>query len=112
MQTKYLCVLIHSTSFVETLCFFSVLCLLPLCSSVYMCHVVTCWERADLFWLSFLVSNCEFVTFPLVSWVKCGTGLHRFLIFAPLLTSIGMCVRFGPVLLANCGHTGHECFGY
>ena len=22
---------------------------------------------------SFLVSNCEFVTFPLVSWVRCGT---------------------------------------
>ena len=24
-------------------------------------------------WLSFVVSKCEFVTFPLVSWVKCGT---------------------------------------
>ena len=24
-------------------------------------------------WLSFLVYNCEFVTFPLVSWVRCGT---------------------------------------
>ena len=24
-------------------------------------------------WLSFVVSNCEFVTFPLVSWVRCGT---------------------------------------
>ena len=24
-------------------------------------------------WLSFVVSNCEFVTFPLVSWVMCGT---------------------------------------
>ena len=23
-------------------------------------------------WLSFMVSNCEFVTFPLVSWVRCG----------------------------------------
>ena len=21
---------------------------MPLCSSVYMCFVVTCWERADL----------------------------------------------------------------
>ena len=29
--------------------FFSVLCLLlSLCASVYMCFVVTCWERADL----------------------------------------------------------------
>ena len=24
-------------------------------------------------WLPFVVSNCEFVTFPLVSWVRCGT---------------------------------------
>ena len=24
-------------------------------------------------WLSFVASNCEFVTFPLVSWVRCGT---------------------------------------
>ena len=37
-------------------------------------------------WLSFVVSNCEFDTFPLVSWVRCGTWLYRFLIFAPLLT--------------------------
>ena len=25
------------------------------------------------FWLSFVVYNWEFVTFPLVSWVMCGT---------------------------------------
>ena len=24
-------------------------------------------------WLLFVVSICEFVTFPLVSWVRCGT---------------------------------------
>ena len=24
-------------------------------------------------WLSFVMSNCEFDTFPLVSWVRCGT---------------------------------------
>ena len=35
--------------------------------------------------LSFVVYNCEFVIFPLVSWVRCGTGLYRFPIFAPLL---------------------------
>ena len=23
-------------------------------------------------WLSFVMSNCDFVTFPLVSWVRCG----------------------------------------
>ena len=56
-----------------------------LCMSVYMCFVVTCWERADLLALVCGV-YCEFVTFPLVSWVRCGTWLYRFLIFAPLLT--------------------------
>ena len=24
-------------------------------------------------WLSFVVNNCTFVTFPLVSWVRCDT---------------------------------------
>ena len=74
------------TSFVDLLCFCSVLCLLCLCcASVYICFVVTCWENADLL-ASFEVSNCAFVTFPLVSWVRCGAWLYRFLIFAPLLT--------------------------
>ena len=58
---------------------------MSLCASVYMCFVVTCWERADLLALVCGVF-CEFVTFPLVSWVRCGTWLYRFLIFAPFLT--------------------------
>ena len=58
---------------------------MSLCASVYMCFVVTCWERADLLALVCGVC-CEFVTFPLVSWVRCDTWLYRFLIFAPLLT--------------------------
>ena len=33
----------------DLLCFCSVLCsAMSLCVSVYMCFVVTCWERADL----------------------------------------------------------------
>ena len=60
---------------------------MSLCASVYMCFLVTCWERADL--LALVCGVCsEFVTFPLVSWVRCGTGLYRFLIFAPLLTLV------------------------
>ena len=108
MQTKYLCVLIHiwiksevgaplnllsppvkfywpfqgGTSFVDLLCFCSAM---SLSASVYMCFVVTCWERADLFALVCCVCS-EFVTFPLVCLVRCGTWLYRFLIFAPLLT--------------------------
>ena len=45
---------------------------MSLCASVYMCFVVIYWERDDLLAL-FVVSYCEFVTFPLVSWVRCGT---------------------------------------
>ena len=45
---------------------------MSLCASVYMCFVVTCWERADLLALVCGVC-CEFVTFPLVYWVRCGT---------------------------------------
>ena len=53
-----------------------------------MCFVVTCLERADLLALVCGVF-CEFLTFPLVSWVRCGTWLYRSLIFATLLTLSG-----------------------
>ena len=71
----------------DLLCFCSVLCLLCLCARLFICALwsCTCWERADLLALVCGVC-CEFVTFPLVSWVRCGTWLYRFLIFAPFLT--------------------------
>ena len=71
----------------DLLCF-SVLCLLCLCACLF---IYASWSPAGkrlTLWLSFVVSNCEFVTFPLVSWVRCGTWLYRFLIFAPLLTLV------------------------
>ena len=48
---------------------------MSLCASVYMYFVVTCWERADLLALVCGV-YCEFVTFPLVSWVRCDTLVY------------------------------------
>ena len=60
---------------------------MSLCASVYVCFMSPAGKGLTS-WLSFVVSNCEFVTFPLVSWVRCGTWLYRFLIFAPLLTLI------------------------
>ena len=42
---------------------------MSLCTSIYMCFVVTCWEKADLLALVCGV-YCQFVTFPLVSWVR------------------------------------------
>ena len=43
-----------------------------LCASVCVCFVVGCWGGGGLLALVFGVC-CEFVTFPLVSWVRCGT---------------------------------------
>ena len=51
----------------DLLFFCSVLCLLCLCARLFICVL---WSPA---WLSFVVSNCEFVTFPLVSLVRCGS---------------------------------------
>ena len=75
------------TSFVDILCFCSVLCLICLCTRLFICALWSPAGKGLTFWLSFVVSNCKLITFPLVSWVRCGTWLYLFLIFAPLLTS-------------------------
>ena len=73
----------------DLLCFCSVLCLLCLCVCLFICALWSPAGKGLTSWLSFVVSNCEFVTFPLVSWVGCGIRLYRLLIFAPLLTLLG-----------------------
>ena len=72
----------------DLLCFCSVLCLLCLCARLFICALWSPAGKGLTSWLSFVVSNCEFTTFPLISWVRCGTWLYRFLIFAPLLTLV------------------------
>ena len=52
---------------------FSVLCLLCLCARLFICALWSPAGKGLTSWLSFVVSDCEFVTFPLVSWVRCGT---------------------------------------
>ena len=47
--------------------FFSVLRLLCLCARLFICAA----GKGLTSWLSFVVCNCEFVTFPLVSRVRC-----------------------------------------
>ena len=97
---------------------FSVLCLLWLCARLFICVLWSPAGKGLTSWLSIVVSNCEFVTFPLVSWVRCGTWLYRFLIFAPLLTLyihwatikimpiaiLLKCLRFSPAI-----HWCHGC---
>ena len=70
----------------DLLCFCSVLCLLCLCARLFSCTLRSPAGKGLTSWLSFVVSISEFVTFPLVSWVGCGTLLYQFLIFAALLT--------------------------
>ena len=53
--------------------FFSVLCLLGFCARLFICAL---WSPAGKWltsWFSFDMSNCELITFPLVSLVRCGT---------------------------------------
>ena len=97
MQTKHLCVLIHIRNkgevgapfhrFKPSSIFFTdrskAVLLLWI---IYVISVLFCYALARLFvnalwspagkgltsWLSFVMSNCDVVTFPLVSWVRCG----------------------------------------
>ena len=57
----------------DLLCFCSVLCLLCLCARLFICALWSPAGKGLTSWLSFVVSNCEFVTLLLVSWVRCGT---------------------------------------
>ena len=47
--------------------FFCLVFAMPLCAPVYMCLVVTCWERADLLW-------CLSVSLSLSHWYP-GSGV-------------------------------------
>ena len=57
----------------DLLCFFSGLRLLCFCTRLFICALWSPAGKGLTSWPSFVVSNCEFVTFPLVSWVRCGT---------------------------------------
>ena len=58
-------------SFVDYLCYF---CLVLLCSHVRLFDGAL-WSPAGkglTSWLSLVMSICDVVAFPLVSWVRCG----------------------------------------
>ena len=57
----------------DPLCFCSVLCLLCLCVRLFICALWSPPGKGLTSLLPFVVSNCEFGTFPLVSWVRRGT---------------------------------------
>ena len=64
----------------DLLCFFflSVLCLLSICARLFICALSSPAGKGLTSRLSFVVSNCEFVTFPLVS--SLGGNVHRILL--------------------------------
>ena len=43
------------------------------CARLFICALWSPAGKGLTSWLSFVVSNCEFVTFPLVPWVRYGT---------------------------------------
>ena len=51
----------------------SVLGFLWLHVGLFICVVWSPARKGLTSWLSFVVYSCEFVTFPLVVWVRCGT---------------------------------------
>ena len=55
------------------LCFCSVLCLLCLCTRLFICALQSPAGKGLTSWLSFVLSSCKFITFPLVSRVRIGT---------------------------------------
>ena len=57
----------------DLLCLFCLVFAMRLCAHLFICAL---WSPAGKWltsWRSFVVSNCEFFTFPFVSWVRCGT---------------------------------------
>ena len=85
---------------------FSVLCLLCLCARLFICALWSPAGKGLTSWLSFVVYNCEFVTFPLVSWVRCGTWFIWFLIFAPLLILNTLKIWVAQQILRQLKYTG------
>ena len=50
----------------------SVLFVLCFCALLFIDALWSPAGKGLTSWLSFVMSNCEVVTFPLVSWVRCG----------------------------------------
>ena len=67
--------------------------LLCLCVRLFICALWSPAGKGLTSWLSCVMSYCKVVTFSLVSWVRHGTCLYRFLIFSPSFTLFALCFR-------------------
>ena len=57
----------------DLLCFFLSCVCYAFVGVLFICALCSLAWKGLTSWFSFVVSNCEFVTFQLVSWVRCGT---------------------------------------
>ena len=102
------------TSFVDHLCYF---CLVLLCFHERL-FVDALWSPAGkelTSWLSFVMSNCDVITFPLVSLVRCGAWLYRFLIFVLFLTLLFVVLILYwqiPLRIINYGAVGDSRYNF
>ena len=83
---KYLYWPIQGGAFLWIIYVIFVLYLLGFCARLFIDALWSPAGKGLTSCLSFVSSNCEFVTSRLVSWVRCGPWLYRFLIFALSLT--------------------------
>ena len=68
-----------------------------LCARLFICALWSPAGKGLTSWLSFVVSNCESVTFPLVSLVGCGTFMFLFcLVFAMFCARLFICASWSP----------------
>ena len=63
-------------------------CLLCFLACLFIDALWSSAEKGLTSWLLFVMSNCEVITFPLLSWVRCGASLYRFLIIDLFLTLV------------------------
>ena len=78
-------------------------CLVLLCFHAHL-FVDALWSPAGkglTSWLSFAMSNCDVVTFPLVSWVRCGAWLYRLLILALFLPFTSLIINEQTICVQN-----------
>ena len=56
----------------DHLCYFCLIFLLCFRACLFIDALWSPAGKGLTSWLSFVMSNCEVLTFPLVSWVRCG----------------------------------------
>ena len=65
--------LLYVSTNLSCACYNYFLILHTTCERLFICSLWSPARNRLCSWLSFVVSSCEFITYPLASWVRCGT---------------------------------------